>query len=144
MLGTRGPRAAPALRGAQMVQEQHIQVREPERIEQEFRTALAIQHAFLPKDVPVFPGWHFAPYYRPAREVGGDFYDFLPFADGRVGLVIGDVTDKGIPAALVMTATRTMLRTVAQEQVSPGEALARVNELLYAEIPSRMFVTCFY
>ena len=144
MLGTLAPQVAPALRVAQMVQEQQVQVREHERIEQELRTAQAIQHAFLPKDVPAFPGWQFAPYYRPAREVGGDFYDFLPFEDGRIGIVIGDVTDKGIPAALVMTATRTMLRAVAQEQVSPGEALARVNELLYAEIPSRMFVTCFY
>lgn len=144
MLGTLAPQVAPALRVAQMVQEQQVQVREHERFEQELRTAQAIQHAFLPKDVPAFPGWQFAPYYRPAREVGGDFYDFLLFEDGRIGIVIGDVTDKGIPAALVMTATRTMLRTVAQEQISPGEALARVNELLYAEIPSRMFVTCFY
>jgi len=61
-----------------------------------------------------------------------------------LGIVIGDVTDKGIPAALVMTATRTMLRTAPQEKASPCEVLARVNDLLYAEIPSRMFVTCFY
>src|SRR5213078_4031834 len=120
------------------------QVRERERIEQELRTARAIQHAFLPKDVPTLPGWRFAPYYQPAREVGGDFYDFLPFADGRLGLVIGDVSGKGIPAALVMTATRTMLRTAAQETASPSEVFARANELLYAEIPSKMFVTCFY
>jgi Stage II sporulation protein E (SpoIIE) len=61
-----------------------------------------------------------------------------------LGLVIGDVTDKGIPAALVMTATRTMLRTAARETTSPGEVLARVNDLLYEEIPAKMFVTCFY
>ena len=144
LLNTLAARVAPALRVAQMVYERQVQVRERERIEQELRTAQDIQHSLLPKDVPLLPGWHIAPYYQPAREVGGDFYDFLPFANGRLGLVIGDVTDKGIPAALVMATTHTMLRTVAQEHVSPGEALARVNELLYAEIPPRMFVTCFY
>src|SRR5947209_12117950 len=127
-----------------MVQEQQVQVRKRERIEQELRTARNIQHTFLPKDVPELPGWQLVPYYQPAREVGGDFYDFLPFEDGRLGLVIGDVTDKGIPAALVMTATRTMLRTAAQEKASPGEVLSRVNDLLYTEIPAKMLVTCFY
>ncbi len=144
MLGTLAPQVAPALRVAQMVQEQKLEVRERERIEQELRTAQDIQRSLLPKDVPLLPGWQIAPYYRPAREVGGDFYDFLPFDDGRVGIVIGDVTDKGVPAALVMAATHTMLRAVAQEHVSPGEVLAKVNDLLYAEIPSMMFVTCFY
>jgi len=127
-----------------MVQAQQAQVGEHERIEQELRTAQEIQHTFLPKDVPAIRGWQLVPYYQSAREVGGDFYDFLPFEDGRLGLVIGDVAGKGIPAALVMTATRTMLRTAAQETASPGEVFARANELLYAEIPSRMFVTCFY
>jgi serine phosphatase RsbU (regulator of sigma subunit) len=144
MLDTLVPQVAPALRVAQMVQEQQEQVRERERIEQELRTAQAIQHAFLPKDVPELPGWQLVPYYQPAREVGGDFYDFLPFEDGRLGLVIGDVTDKGIPAALVMTATRTMIRTAAQGIFSPSEVFARVNDLLYAETPPGMFVTCFY
>ena len=144
LLNTLAAQTAPALRVAQMVQEQQTQVRERERIEQELRTAQEIQQTFLPKDVPELPGWQLTPYYQPAREVGGDFYDFLPFEDGRLGLVIGDVTDKGIPAALVMTATRTMLRTVAQEKTSPGEVLARVNDLLYEEIPPKMFVTCFY
>lgn len=144
LLNTLAAQTAPALRVAQMVQEQQAQVRERERIEQELRTAQDIQQTFLPKEVPDLPGWQLVPYYQPAREVGGDFYDFLPFEDGRLGLVIGDVTDKGIPAALVMTATRTMLRTAAQESASPGEVLARVNDLLYAEIPPKMFVTCFY
>src|SRR6266567_1698578 len=144
MLDTLAPQVAPALRVAQMVQEQKVQVREHERIEQELRTAQEIQHTFLPKDVPAIRGWQLVPYYQSAREVGGDFYDFLPFEDGRLGLVIGDVAGKGIPAALVMTATRTMLRTAAQETASPGEVFARANELLYAEIPSKMFVTCFY
>ncbi|HLX58404.1 MAG TPA: GAF domain-containing SpoIIE family protein phosphatase [Ktedonobacteraceae bacterium] len=144
LLNSLADQVAPALRVGQMVQTQQAQVREHERIEQELQTAQDIQHTFLPKDVPPLPGWRLVPYYQPAREVGGDFYDFLPFEDGRLGPVIGDVTDKGIPAALVMMATRTMLRTAAQEKASPGEVFARVNELLYADIPSRMFVTCFY
>ena len=135
---------APALRVAQMVYEQQEQVREHERIEQELRTAHAIQHAFLPKDVPALPGWQLMPYYQPAREVGGDFYDIFVFADGRLGLVIGDVSGKGVPAALVMATVHTMLRTAVQGMLAPGEVLARVNDLLAAEIPAGMFVTCFY
>jgi serine phosphatase RsbU (regulator of sigma subunit) len=144
ILNTLAPQVAPALRVAQMVQEQQEQTREHDRIEQELSMARDIQHTFLPKDVPALLEWEIEPYYQPAREVGGDFYDFLLFDDGRLGIVIGDVTDKGIPAALVMTATRTMLRTAAQEQTSPCEVFARVNDLLYADIPDRMFVTCFY
>ena len=144
LLDTLAPQVAPALRVAQMVQAQQAQVSEHERIEQELRTAQEIQHTFLPKEVPEVCGWRIVPYYQSAREVGGDFYDFLPFEDGRLGLVIGDVAGKGIPAALVMTATRTMLRTAAQETESPGEVFARANELLYTEIPSKMFVTCFF
>ena len=63
-----------------------------------------------------------AAYYQPAREVGGDFYDFLALEDGRLGLVVGDVTDKGVPAALVMATTRTMLRAAAQRLLSPGRS----------------------
>lgn len=117
---------------------------EPERIEQELQTAQAIQHTFLPKEVPTPVGWEIVPYYQPAHELGGDFYDFLQLADGRLGLVIGDVTGKGIPAALVMTATHTMIRAAAQESASPGQIFARVNDLLHADIPPGTFVTCFY
>ena len=144
LLETLAAQVAPALRVAQLAQAQQAQVAGRERIEQELRTAQEIQHTFLPKEVPALPGWQLVPFYQSAREVGGDFYDFLPFADGRLGIVIGDVTDKGVPAALVMTAARTMLRTAAQEQASPAEVLARVNELLFSDIPPNMFVTCFY
>jgi serine phosphatase RsbU (regulator of sigma subunit)/putative effector of murein hydrolase LrgA (UPF0299 family) len=144
LLATLAAQVAPALRVAQLVQAQHEQVRERERIAQELRTAHEIQQAFLPKDVPVLAGWRLAPYYQPAREVGGDFYDFLPFADGQLGLVIGDVTGHGVPAALVMATVHTMLRTAAREGSSPGGVLAQVNELLFAETPPEMFVTCFY
>ncbi len=144
LLNNLATQVAPALRVAQMVYEQQEQVREHERIEQELRTAQAIQHAFLPKDVPALPGWQLMPYYQPAREVGGDFYDIFVFADGRLGLVIGDVSGKGVPAALVMATVHTMLRTAVQGMLAPGEVLARVNDLLATEIPAGMFVTCFY
>jgi serine phosphatase RsbU (regulator of sigma subunit) len=128
----------------QRLTEQHARLEERARFEQELQTAQYIQRALLPKDVPALPGWQLMPFYRPARQVGGDLYDFIPFEDGRLGIVIGDVTDKGIPAALIMATTCTMLRTAALATGSPGEVLALVNDLLYAGTPSRMFVTCFY
>jgi serine phosphatase RsbU (regulator of sigma subunit) len=96
--------------------------------------------------VPTLEGWQITPYYQPAREVGGDFYDFFELEEGRVGIVVGDATGKGVPAALVVTATCSMLRAVAQAlgSSSPGEVLARVNETLLARIPPSTFVTCFY
>lgn len=136
--------AAPAVRVAQLVRQQQIEARERERIEQELKVARLIQQTLLPKDVPHVAGWDVAAYYQPAREVGGDFYDFLYFDDGRIGLVVGDVTDKGVPAALVMATTRTLLRAASERLISPGAVLERVNELLIDDIPARMFVTCLY
>jgi HAMP domain-containing protein len=128
----------------QLLIEQNARQEERARIEQEMRTAQHIQQSLLPRDVPALPDWHFTPYYKPAKEVGGDFYDFLQFDDGRLGIVIGDVSGKGVPAALVMAITRTMVRTAAGATASPGEVLARVNALLSADITTGMFVTCFY
>jgi serine phosphatase RsbU (regulator of sigma subunit)/CHASE1-domain containing sensor protein/anti-sigma regulatory factor (Ser/Thr protein kinase) len=114
-------------------------------VEQELGTARSIQHALLPKGLPKLEGWKIAYRYQPAREVGGDFYDFLRLDDGRVGLVIGDVSGKGIAAALVMANTQSVLRAVARRgNVAPGRVLAEANEVLYAYIPSGTFVTCFY
>jgi predicted ester cyclase len=112
--------------------------------EQELRLARSIQQASLPKEVPSLEGWQISPFYRPAREVGGDFYDFHPLSEGRLGLVVGDATGKGVPAALVMSTTCGMLRLAAQSSPSPGEMLSRVNETLFPYIPPNMFVTCFY
>jgi serine phosphatase RsbU (regulator of sigma subunit) len=120
------------------------EAQERERIEQELRVARQIQLALLPKTIPELEGWRIATYYGPAREVGGDFYDFLELSNGRLGLVVGDATGHGMPAALVMSTTRGMLRAVVQSSESPGEVLARVNEALVAEIPPSTFVTCFY
>jgi serine phosphatase RsbU (regulator of sigma subunit) len=115
-------------------------------VEQELRMARTIQQASLPKELPTLEGWQITPYYRPAREVGGDFYDVFDLQEARVGVVVGDATGKGMPAALVVSATSSMLRAVAQAlgSSSPGEVLGRVNETLFARIPANMFVTCFY
>jgi steroid delta-isomerase-like uncharacterized protein len=120
------------------------EAQERERIEQELKVARRTQEELLPKALPELNGWEFAHYYQPAREVGGDFYDFLDLEDGRLGLVVGDATSKGMPAALVMAAARSMIRALAQSLGSPGEILKRVNAALYPDTPSEMFVTCFY
>jgi serine phosphatase RsbU (regulator of sigma subunit)/predicted ester cyclase len=131
-----------ALEVAQACLEQ--EVRERERVEEELRVARSIQQASLPKEVPALEGWQISPYYQPAREVGGDFYDFHLLPEGRLGLVVGDATGKGVPAALVMSTTCGMLRLAAQSHTSPAEMLQGVNEVLFPNIPTNMFVTCFY
>jgi serine phosphatase RsbU (regulator of sigma subunit)/predicted ester cyclase len=122
------------------------EIRERERIEQDLRVARHIQQASLPKEVPTLEGWQITPYYQSAREVGGDFYDFHLLPEGRLGLVVGDATGKGVPAALVMSTTCGMLQLAARalDSSSPGKVLEQVNETLVARIPSNMFVTCFY
>ena len=131
------------MRGQRLEQE----IRERERIEQELLVARRIQQASLPKEVPKMEGWQISPHYHPAREVGGDFYDFHLLSEGRLGVVVGDATGRGVPAALVMATTCGMLQAVSQAVGSsslPGEVLAQVNETLFARIPANMFVTCFY
>jgi serine phosphatase RsbU (regulator of sigma subunit) len=144
LLSDLATQTAPAVRVAQLVRQQQQEAKERERIEQELKVARLIQQTLLPKTLPELPGYDVAAYYQPAREVGGDFYDFLDLEDGRFGLVVGDVTDKGVPAALVMATTRTMLRAAAQRLLSPGEVLQRVNDVLVQDIPPNMFVTCLY
>jgi serine phosphatase RsbU (regulator of sigma subunit)/anti-sigma regulatory factor (Ser/Thr protein kinase) len=136
--------AAPAVRVAQLVREQKAEVQERSRLEQELKVATLIQQQFLPKELPHLAGWNVAAYYQPAREVGGDFYDFIDLPDGQVGIVVGDVTDKGVPAALIMAKTHSILRADAPRLVDPGAVLARANSLLAAEMPPNMFVTCLY
>jgi serine phosphatase RsbU (regulator of sigma subunit)/predicted ester cyclase len=118
---------------------------ERERVEQELQVARRIQQASLPREVPQLEGWRISPLYRPAREVGGDFYEFFELDDGRVGFAVGDATGKGVPAAFVMSATCALLGGVATASgASPGEVLARINEAVLTRIPPNMFVTCFY
>src|SRR5215218_1266874 len=144
LLNDLATQTAPAVQVAQLVRQQQQQAQERERIEQELRVARLIQQTLLPKRVPELSGWDVADFYQPAREVGGDFYDFLEFEDGHLGIIVGDVTDKGVPAALVMATTRTMLRAAAQRLDSPGAVLRQVNDVLVPDIPPNMFVTCLY
>jgi serine phosphatase RsbU (regulator of sigma subunit) len=123
---------------------QHQEAQERQRIEQDLRVARSIQQASLPTEVPTLEGWHLAPYYRSAKEVGGDFYDFHLLSEGKLGLAVGDATGKGVPAALVMSTTCGMLRLAAQSLSSPAKMLQRVNDALFPSIPPNMFVTCFY
>jgi serine phosphatase RsbU (regulator of sigma subunit)/anti-sigma regulatory factor (Ser/Thr protein kinase) len=136
--------ASPALRVAQLAQRQKIEARQRERLEQELRVARIIQETLLPKEIPTLPDWGLAVHWQPAREVGGDFYDFIQLSENRLGIIIADVTDKGIPAAMVMATTRSLLRAAAENFESPGKVLARANDLLYPDIPAKMFVTCLY
>ena len=131
-------------RVAQQVRQQEADARDRQRLEQELQVARVIQQTLLPAQVPQLPGWQLNAHYQPARQVGGDCYDFLDLPGGRLGLVIGDVTDKGVPAALVMATARAILRAAAERLVSPGEVLKRANDLLYPDIPPKMFVTCLY
>jgi serine phosphatase RsbU (regulator of sigma subunit) len=125
---------------------ENVQEERLAQVDQELLVARRIQHASLPKEVPTLEGWQISPYYQPAREVGGDFYDFHLLSESRLGLVVGDATGKGVPAALVMSTTCGMLQLAAQtlDSSSPSEVLAQVNETLFARTPSNMFVTCFY
>jgi serine phosphatase RsbU (regulator of sigma subunit)/anti-sigma regulatory factor (Ser/Thr protein kinase) len=144
LLDNLAAQAAPALRVGQLVREQEAEAATRQRFEQELEVARLIQQNFLPQELPDLPGWQIAAYYRPAREVGGDFYDVIPLPDGRVAFVVGDVTDKGVPAALVMSATRSVLRASATRLIEPGVVLERVNEHLCPDMPAKMFVTCLY
>ena len=144
LLNTLAIQAAPAVRVAQMVREQQAAMQERERLEQELRVARLIQQTLLPKDLPTLPGWQLAAHYQSARAVGGDFYDFLSFENGCLGIVIGDVSDKGVPAAMVMASTRSILRSAAHGAASPGKVLEQANDLLCPDILPKMFVTCLY
>ncbi|MGH3395118.1 MAG: PP2C family protein-serine/threonine phosphatase [Streptosporangiaceae bacterium] len=133
--------AAPALRVGQLVRRQQAEARQRERTEQQLKVAQVIQQHFLPR-TPDLEGWRLAACYKPALTVGGDFYDFIPLPGGRLMVVVGDVTDKGVPAALVMASAHAMLRSAAPRLISPGAVLGTVNEQLCRDTPEQMFVTC--
>jgi len=117
---------------------------ERERMAREAREARSIQQALLPKSSPYIPGFAISGLSVPAGDLGGDWYDFIPFDDGRWGLVLADVSGKGMAAALLMSATRATLRSLAQANCSPAEVLRKLNDLLVNDIPSGRFVTLVY
>jgi sigma-B regulation protein RsbU (phosphoserine phosphatase) len=115
-----------------------------ERLEREIQLAREIQQTFLPGSVPVISGWELDVRWRPAHQVGGDFYDFFDLPGGKMGLVIADVSDKGLPAALYMAVTRTLIRATVPDFDSPAKVLERVNNLLLLNSHDGLFVTVFY
>jgi sigma-B regulation protein RsbU (phosphoserine phosphatase) len=115
-----------------------------ERLETEVQLARQIQKTFLPEALPSHPHWQMSARWRTARQVGGDFYDVIQFPNDRLGIFIADVADKGMPAALFMALTRTLVRAAAIETTSPAVALRRVNELLLPDTKQGMFVTAVY
>jgi sigma-B regulation protein RsbU (phosphoserine phosphatase) len=113
-------------------------------MDREAQEARAIQQALLPKSSPYVPGFVISGRSVPARAVGGDWYDFIPFPDGRWGLVLADVSGKGTAAALLMSATRGVFRSLAEACCTPGEVLTRLNQLLVDDFPAGKFVTMVY
>jgi serine phosphatase RsbU (regulator of sigma subunit)/putative methionine-R-sulfoxide reductase with GAF domain len=115
-----------------------------ERLETEAQLARQIQKTFLPEVLPEHPQWQLAARWRTARQVGGDFYDMFELPDNHIGIFIADVADKGMPAALFMALTRTLMHAAVIENPSPARALQRVNELLLPDTRQGMFVTAVY
>jgi serine phosphatase RsbU (regulator of sigma subunit) len=129
---------------AELLADQAAEAARREQMEQELRLAQLIQQRLLPDGLPPVPGWRVDTWYRPARDVGGDFYDLIKLPEGQIGIVVGDVSGKGVPAALVMASTHSLLRAEAPRLVAPSTVLGRVNQLLLAETLTTMFVTCVY
>lgn len=114
------------------------------RLERELQMAREVQANLIPRQTPTLPGWEFAAAWRPAREVSGDFYDFVPLDGGRLGLVVADVTDKGMPAALFMASTRSVVRASIISRPTAADALTAANRLVCADSGNGMFVTLCY
>ena len=126
------------------LQAAQAQIIEKEKLEQELRMAHRIQQSILPSELPRLPRYDFGALIMPAKRVGGDLYDFIPLGKGRLGIAVGDVSDKGVPAAIFMALTRSLLRAEATRVVSPRRALERVNQLLLDMNDEGMFVTLLY
>jgi serine phosphatase RsbU (regulator of sigma subunit) len=130
------------------LKEAQAQLIAQEKLKHELAVARIIQESMLPKSVPQLAGWRISARWQPAREVSGDFYDFIPLTKDRLAIVVGDVTDKGVPASLVMAVTRSVLRAVANSSLaidggeSPGHMLSQMNDVLTPDMPRGMFVTC--
>lgn len=132
---------ATAIENARLFQRER---REKERMTKELDEARRIQEGLFPDTSPAMPGISVDGLCLPCREVGGDWYDYIPLRDGRLGIVLGDVAGKGMGAALLMSSTRSVLRFAAQSGASPGEVLSRVNEILLRDFPAARFVTIVY
>ncbi len=114
------------------------------RLERELQVARSVQTSLLPRATPQIDGWEFAAWWEPARQVAGDFYDFIPTGGGQLGLVIADVSDKGMPAALFMALSRSTVRASVTATTTPLDGITQANRLICADATDGMFVTLFY
>jgi sigma-B regulation protein RsbU (phosphoserine phosphatase) len=117
---------------------------ERKMLDHELAIAEELQANLLPRKVPQIPGYDVSAYYRPSREVGGDYYDFIEIDADHLGILVADVSGKGIPGSIVMTETRALVKSEAVRTLSPAETLTRVNRVLYHDIKRGMFVTVYY
>lgn len=132
---------AVAVQNARLFQRER---RQNEIMDREAQEARAIQQALLPRCSPYIPGFAVSGFCIPARALGGDWFDFIALDEGRWGLVLGDVSGKGMAAALLMSATRGMVRSLAEACCTPGEVVGKVNRLMVEDFPSGKFVTMVY
>ena len=130
-----------AIENARLFNEQRLL---HERMDREAQEARAIQQALIPKSSPLIPGFCFESAWEPAGAVAGDWFDWIELSGGRLGIVLADVSGKGMPAALLMTATRATLRTLARLDLSPGETLKQLNHMLLTDMPANKFITMIY
>ncbi len=126
------------------LQKAQDELMEKRLLQRELSIAHDIQKSLLPRQTPAVPGYSLAAFYQPAKEVGGDYYDFFTLPDGRLGLVVADVSGKGIPGSLGMTMARSVLRSQAFSNSWPAETLRKTNEVIQPDLPPGMFVTVFY
>lgn len=126
------------------LQEAQAQLVDKAKLEHELQMARAIQQSILPQQLPDLPGYDFGALIAPAQAVGGDFYDFIPLGSGSLGIVVADISDKGLPAAIFMALTRSLVRAEALRGVFPAEVLRRVNRHLLDMNDAGMFVTVLY
>jgi phosphoserine phosphatase RsbU/P len=114
------------------------------RLERELQMARQVQLSLLPSEIPAVPGWEFTALWLPARQVAGDYYDFIHSHDGQLGMVVADVSDKGMPAALFMALSRSIVRASMNANLSPAESIQRANRLICQDSTSGMFITLIY
>ena len=114
------------------------------RMERELQMAREVQASLIPPEMPSLAGWEFAACWKPAHEVSGDFYDFIPLPGNRLGVIIADVSDKGMPAALFMALSRSIIRAVAGQNGSPAEDIRKANAIITRDTAENMFIALFY
>lgn len=141
LLETLGGHVTTAIENGRMFQRERS---EKERMAKDLSEAQRIQQSLFPSAPPAIPGFVIEGTCLPCREVGGDWYDYIPLQDGRLAVVLADVSGKGMGAAMLMSSTRTVLRLIAESGLPPSEVLTRVNHLLLKDFPAAKFVTMVY